>query len=192
MINKNNTIELAKNFLSGYIEEGGFDTTLLDKLYEIYYDNLIKNHLPSFIGGIYSFTYNPKQLMLFISKKWTPLNSCQANVDGNTYNIKILDNTGAIVLPSNFLNREINFTIDWGFHEESYIVEALLGRLIAIDYKNIKDNNIGVDSITQSFDMTSITKKVSDVDNYAKYYIEQYLSKYWVENISAVDLGCII
>lgn len=159
---------------------------VLTALWNNYLKPYLQTKMPGTFGKVsVSHAVTPHQKICYVSSRYRNL----VRVYSDSGDWTILDVAGVVMARDEDIGKQITLTIEFGTDEELGDVEAVCGRMLAELATQVSRNAFGVESISNSFDVSTLTTKYSWTD------WEQYkamLATWWVDDVNKKEAGCLV
>lgn len=180
-IRDNNVTEIAKTIAKDV------DIETITNIWEKYLKPFLKTKIPGAFGEVsVSHTVFPYNNVCFVSRRYRNI----VRAYSQRGNWTVLNNEDGVLLANpEDIGKETQLTIVFGVDIPLESEEAVCGRMLAELALMIQKGAIGVESISNSFDVSTLTTKYSwtEYEEYAKM-----LNKWWVDDSNKKEAGCLV
>lgn len=176
----NNVIAAAKAFAKDV------DDATLSALWNNYLKPYLRVKMPGAFGKVsVSHAVTTHQKICYVSSRYRNL----VRIYSDSGDWQILDTAGVVMARDEDIGKQITLTIEFGTDIELGDVEAVCGRMLAELATQVSRNAFGVESVSNSFDVSALTTRYNWTD------WEQYqamLASWWVEDMNKKEAGCLV
>lgn len=164
--------------------EKAIDEQTYSIIWETYLKPYLKTKMPGAFNTITSrHTVTPYQKISYISSRFKPL----VRVYSESGDWMLLDTGGVVLVLDADLYKPVTLTIVWGTDDALECVEAICGRMLAEAVLQTSKNAFGIESVSNSFDVSTLTTKFKWTE-WTEY--QEMLKRFWVSDKK--EVGCLI
>ncbi len=162
------------------------DDTTLTALWNNYLKPYLQAKMPGAFGKVsVSHTVSPYSKICYVSSRYRNL----VRVYSDNGDWTILDTAGVVMARDEDIGKQITLTAEFGTDAELGDVEAVCGRMLAELATQVSRNAFGVESVSNSFDVSTLTTRYNWTD-WEKY--QTMLAFWWVDDMNKKEAGCLV